>query len=318
MSIVIPVYNVENYVGECLSSIVTQEFDRSLYEIVVINDGTQDNSMSIVKQYAQDYPGIIVFEQDNKGLSAARSLGMQKAHGVFVWFVDSDDFLVPGAITRVLNLIASCRDCNLFVFPTLWRYQDSGKTEIDMHSESCSGEGREFLRDGKSPSWIVPRFIIRRSLFTNKSLFFPVGKLHEDVYFGPVLLYLSGDTRIEQGPVYVYRKRPNSIMTARSVRSSYDMLSMYYLLKAFKKESVSSEDSLWFDQLLVRVLLDTYKVSKELIGTESFSRFYKENASVIIGEYKSLHNKRSFIRKQGDLFMFRFPSLYFLLPDKIQ
>ena len=93
LSIIIPVYNVEAYVGRTLKSVFDTVVSPTDFEVIVINDGTRDGSMRIVRQYA-DRPNITILEQENQGLSAARMNGLAVAKGDYVWFVDSDDWLV--------------------------------------------------------------------------------------------------------------------------------------------------------------------------------------------------------------------------------
>lgn len=102
ISIIVPVYNVEQYLAECLESLVSQ--DMSDYEIICIEDCSEDNSMSILKEYAQKYSNIkIIRHTTNKGLSAARNSGIKAARGEYLQFVDSDDMLVKGACKKLYN-----------------------------------------------------------------------------------------------------------------------------------------------------------------------------------------------------------------------
>lgn len=87
LSIIIPVYNVAPYVEKCLRSCAEQDIPSEDYEIIVINDGTPDNSLEIVERVAKDYPNIIIHSQDNAELSAARNKGLSLAKAKYVWFV---------------------------------------------------------------------------------------------------------------------------------------------------------------------------------------------------------------------------------------
>ena len=90
LSIVIPVYNVELYIRKCIESVLCLPFSKSDYEIIVVNDGTPDNSMDIVKEY-ESYSNIHIISQENKGLGGARNTGLRSAKGEWVYFLDSDD-----------------------------------------------------------------------------------------------------------------------------------------------------------------------------------------------------------------------------------
>ena len=99
LSIIIPVYNVERYVEKCIRSCEMQ--DVTDFELVVVNDGSTDNSLSIVEQVSKEYENIAIITQKNQGLSAARNAGLQVARGEYVWFVDSDDWIEPNCLGRI-------------------------------------------------------------------------------------------------------------------------------------------------------------------------------------------------------------------------
>lgn len=92
LSIIVPIYNAEKYIEECLNSCLAQDIDSSDYEIVCVNDGSEDNSLDILKKYEKSH-NIVVVDQKNAGVSSARNKGLLSAKGDFVWFVDSDDFI---------------------------------------------------------------------------------------------------------------------------------------------------------------------------------------------------------------------------------
>ena len=93
LSIIIPVYNVEAYVGETLDSVFDTAASTEAFEVIVVNDGTEDGSMDVVLRYASK-PNLKIIEQGNQGLSAARLRGLSAAEGDYVWFIDSDDYLM--------------------------------------------------------------------------------------------------------------------------------------------------------------------------------------------------------------------------------
>lgn len=92
-SIIIPVYNAAGYVSKCLDSLLEQDIDKSRYEIICINDGSTDNSLAVLNRYAQQHHNITVIDKSNSGVSATRNLGLEKASGKYVWFVDADDWV---------------------------------------------------------------------------------------------------------------------------------------------------------------------------------------------------------------------------------
>lgn len=115
ISIIIPCYNVEAYVTQCLSSIVNQTY--SNLEIICINDGSKDNTLNIIRQFALKDPRMVVIDQDNRGISATRNVGVNYASGDFIVFVDADDWLSLDALE---SLIGGMEDYDLLVF-SYWR-----------------------------------------------------------------------------------------------------------------------------------------------------------------------------------------------------
>ena len=103
VSIIIPVYNSENFIPKCLDTILNQETKYD-YEVICINDGSKDHSGEILKQYQDKYPErLIVFEQENQGISAARNKGIILANGEYVGFIDNDDTVAPDYIEHILH-----------------------------------------------------------------------------------------------------------------------------------------------------------------------------------------------------------------------
>ena len=114
LSIIVPVYNVEKYVRSCIESIFKQGLDEDRFEVIIVNDGTKDGSMKVVRQFA-DRPNLTILEQENQGLSAARMKGCSVAGGEYLWFVDSDDYLVEDGVGKVLALLRSHSDAEVLM-----------------------------------------------------------------------------------------------------------------------------------------------------------------------------------------------------------
>ena len=93
LSIIVPVYNTEKYLETCLESLLNQDIDKSMYEIICVNDGSTDGSFAILKEYAKQYDNIVLIDKENEGVSIARNIGLEKARGDYVWFIDADDWV---------------------------------------------------------------------------------------------------------------------------------------------------------------------------------------------------------------------------------
>src|SRR5690554_3713943 len=103
ISLIIPVYNVEKYLEKCLNSCMNQDISEEEYEIIIVNDGTKDSSLSIALKFEQKYKNIKVYSQENQGLSAARNKGLSLAKGEYVWFIDSDDWIKENCLKSITD-----------------------------------------------------------------------------------------------------------------------------------------------------------------------------------------------------------------------
>ena len=104
LSIIIPAYNVDQYLDRCIESCESQDIHQNDYEIIIVNDGSCDKSLNIANALANKYSNVNVISQENQGLSIARNTGMTLAKGNYIWFVDSDDYIVKNCVGSVLAL----------------------------------------------------------------------------------------------------------------------------------------------------------------------------------------------------------------------
>ena len=104
LSIIIPVYKVEEYLAKCLDSVLEQGMDLATYEVIVINDGSPDNSKEIIESYLPNHPNLIFIDQENQGVSVARNKGLDRATGEFILFVDPDDAVFEHSIPPLLQI----------------------------------------------------------------------------------------------------------------------------------------------------------------------------------------------------------------------
>jgi glycosyltransferase involved in cell wall biosynthesis len=149
LSIVIPVYNSSNYLDDCLGSLLDQDLNKDKYEIICVNDGSTDNSLDILKLYAEKHQNIKVINQENKGHSTARNVGLKAAKGKYVWFVDSDDFIDGNSLSTIISYMEK-NDIDFLTIglrnvlnETHYNISKNLKSEIILenqpHNFACSG-----------------------------------------------------------------------------------------------------------------------------------------------------------------------------------
>ena len=132
VSVIIPVYNVEKYLKECLDSVVNQTFED--IEIICVNDGSSDSSLSILEQYACQDDRIIIFSQENKGLGASRNVGLNIAKGKYVLFVDSDDYLELNALKELYD-ISEEKSLDVLIFKLINFYDETKESFCETYHE---------------------------------------------------------------------------------------------------------------------------------------------------------------------------------------
>lgn len=217
ISIVVPCYNVEKYLRDCLDSIVSQSYTN--FEVVCVNDGSTDNSLNILKEYSMNDPRIKIICQDNKGPSAARNTGIKNSIGKYICFVDSDDMLAPDALEK-MYYISENKNLDLLRFEEKFIYDDKKlQKEWKRKVPSITYD----LMDGKElftklvsiddmPVYCWKFFIKLENLKMN-NFSFPEGLIFEDTITCPVFYFNSKRAYIIREQLYFYRRRTQSITT---------------------------------------------------------------------------------------------------------
>lgn len=185
LSIIVPVYNVEKYIERCLLSLLNQDIPKSEYEIIVVNDGTPDNSADIAQSIADKNENIIVIHRENGGLSAARNTGMEYVHGEYVMFVDSDDYIEPNVLASIFKS-ANSGNVDMLAFSTCRRRKDNQINWVHTFNDYLDGtsvtDGITLLRKGFEPT-SVWTYLYKTEFLNSYSFRFKEGIIHEDIEF---------------------------------------------------------------------------------------------------------------------------------------
>lgn len=222
LSIIIPVYNVEEYISRCLDSIYTQNIDEKYFEVITVDDGTKDNSVEIIKRYQEKHKNLILFSQENTGLSGARNAGLKLASGEYIWFVDSDDWLTDKALETVFNVIE--RKYDVISTTLIYSYDDSTSNypERTLNCDKFIEPSDYILNYSLGAS---QRYIIKHEYLLKHKLVFFTGILHEDGEFGPRLVAHCNYIYLLAQPVYHYYQRATgSIMSSWKLKNSEDLI----------------------------------------------------------------------------------------------
>lgn len=236
LSIIIPVYNVEQYIGRCLQSCLCQpHVTAEDYELVIVNDGTKDNSMAVVEKMTSGCPNITIINQPNQGLSMARNAGLKAAKGEYVWFVDSDDWIEEGCLSDIIERLEQTK---VDLLQLQYRNVYSDGTPSDEHYAIINGvaSGKEwFVRNEYFAA--VPFMVYRRELLLKHNLTFYPGIYHEDSEFKPRVVFLSSSCASYDKVAYNYFKGNNSSITAvLKMRNGIDLFTVMNSLYSFVDE----------------------------------------------------------------------------------
>lgn len=233
ISVVIPVYNVEKYLEECVDSVLQQTY--SNYEIILVDDGATDKSGTICDCYAKKYDCVKVIHQKNGGLSAARNTGLREATGKYVYFLDSDDYIEDKTLEKLIE-IAENENADVvffdgFVFftdceenPNVWKYERTKKYK--------SQKGRDILKElllTDEYRTAVPLMLLRTAYLREYQLTFRESILHEDELFTFLVYNADGMVCHCHEELYARRMRPASIMTSSGMIRRYESMFQIYM-----------------------------------------------------------------------------------------
>ena len=290
LTIIIPVYNTAKYIADCLSSIFNYQKEHVFFEVIIIDDGSTDNSADIISSFCASYSNLHYYYQENQGVSVARMNGVSHAQGDYIWFVDSDDYLIPNALEVLIKTMGSNPSTDVFVAPMHLTFED-GREEFDTQhlDKEYDTIGKDLLMENNLFSIGPPQFIVKRSLFEYNWLYFPTGVRFEDEYYSRILKYHATHFHVLKQSLYVYRQWNGSHMNSISMSDATDVITIYQHLDRFANEEVSSEDQSCFRYNIVSFLLECYTRFLSHTGTQEFSRFKKQYQNYIFAEWWKYH-----------------------------
>lgn len=241
ISIIVPVYNVEKYLNQCLDSIVSQEFSYN-FEVICVNDGSTDGSKLILEKYTKKYSNVKLVEQKNCGLSAARNTGFRNSIGKYIMFIDSDDYLENNNVISMLYNEVTENNLDFIIADFEYDYEDKNKNyRIDRETtiKNCIMEGRELFDKGiKSNSImsIVWNKLYSREFLDKNNLYFYEGILYEDMEFTPKAYYLAERVKYIDEKIIMYRQREGSIMSTINEKRVVDFIKVADSLQQFNRK----------------------------------------------------------------------------------
>lgn len=289
-SIIVPVYNVDQYLAQCIESVVEQDHDD--YELVLIDDGSTDSSASICDAYATRFSQIKVIHKKNDGLSEARNTGIRNAGGQYIIFLDGDDFLLEHSLRKIEVYLRKQGDSDLILAHLVRLYNNEIRVEDDIFYNSKAPQifhGIDYM------AWLIKRsdmiwsssatiyrraFLLEHHIYFNKKI-----ACAEDLDFYFQAMLVSKVTHVYNGAFICYRVgRQGSIMTRKSESSIYDTLYIYSKWFYRIKRMVANEQS---KRIVCQMLCNNYIKKIHFIGLfgirkqKRLVQFVKSNRGII-------------------------------------
>lgn len=271
ISVIVPVYKVEKYIAACLESILKQTY--SNLEIIVVNDGSPDNAMSIVEEYAAKDSRIKCYSKENGGLSSARNCGLERMSGAFYTFVDSDDEIMPETIERLYCLIQET-NVDISMCGRIVRYQRRDVKKFCDEMIICGKYNiyRAFLR------YQIPHSAWAKLYRAKDKLLFEEGIIHEETeYLSRFLLNVNKIACCSYAG-YVYYMRSDSILHTALSKKNFDYA---YIIN--KTEKLLTNEGMLCVEEFIRFKTEGYlKILKRAIISKKYAEFAKECIPLIV------------------------------------
>lgn len=279
-SFIIPVYNVERYLPECIESILNQSF--KCYEIILVNDGSTDKSLEICDYFQRKDARVKILNKENEGLAETRNKGIKIASGEYLIFLDSDDHLEKkgNGLSELFNIL-KCKDIDVLLF-NLVPFSLNEKMEylyyrVPKFKEIKETENLSIIFKKRIYLASACNKIVRREVVTKNHLKFPTGKLSEDISWGGDLLKSAKTIKFYPIDLYFYRKnRENSITFRTSRKNLLDILEQIKSHYSFMNSNENYKNKILIDEFYSFYYLSCIK---QMCEHEEFS--YNEIVSLL-------------------------------------
>lgn len=242
LSIIIPIYNTSECLHRCLDSIVIQDLSKDMYEIIAVNDGSTDDSLNILQEYAKKHKHIKIINKTNGGVSSARNRGIEEAIGDYLIFIDADDSIRTGSLSAIYNHCQIYESEIIVTTSFLSEYKEnySWRNLFQDHSiiRCIDAVNKGYIRGS------VCGCIIKKSLIVNNRIEFPIGILNgEDTIFMFLCMYYAGNMNFVYIPFYNVLGRTNSasrVYSVERVKKSISTIETAYILTNYNNKENES------------------------------------------------------------------------------
>ena len=314
VSLIIPVYNVEKYIRQCLESVAAQTFKD--IEVIVIDNNSPDNSAQIIKEFTKKYSNFKMYKRIGGGLGGARNEGIKHSSGEYLVFLDSDDYIKPNAIEELVKAVdenaADMAGCLTDLVDTQGRLVKSGfDNKMDFIIDAQKDGKKKMLQivGNMACAW---RKIIKRSVIVNNNIFFPENVPYEDVAFISTCAVLSNKYVQIPLSLWNYRYVPTSISNTKSELGPKSHFNNFDIMRTFLKEKglYSSEIADEFEYRLLKMIIGGEEAGNGGLKKLSKDRI-KEFFCLARGFYLNL--PQDFFKNRNLVFRLKFKFFTFAL-----
>ena len=298
LSIIVPVYNVEKYLEECLDSLQNQNGKKDIYEIICIDDGSTDKSGVILDGYAERFSNINVFHKENGGVSSARNVGLKNAKGKYIWFVDSDDLIAHDSIKLIVSGIKNNDYPDTFYIGVNSFKDDNVNLDVIL----------DFSEDpSKYAGWMFTE-IIKSEIIINNSLLFDENVFYgeDDIFCVFVEQHVKTTAKLDM-VIYYYRQREGSALHSAITNKNIERF-----IKTYKSDLLyaNNYDFFWYKKDAVYRMMPnlmafiaeqpikySFKIIKQLKESDLFP--LKKDYKTWLKQNNSKVNKVKWIRQHS-------------------
>ncbi|MBP3463609.1 MAG: glycosyltransferase [Clostridia bacterium] len=232
LSVIVPIYNAEKYIERCLKSILSQTFKD--LEIILVNDGSTDNSQEIIEKYSSKYPDLIkFFAKENGGQATARNLGIEKASGEYIAFVDIDDYLELDAYEKAIEYIEK-NNLDIVCFD-FWEVINGQKVDKEHYGINANDNARKYIVSESSPV----NKVMKAEIFKKNGVRFLENYIYEDLATMPILAKYTSNIGFLSERLYDYDIHENSTMRQKEYNSKLE--NIFVAVERLYKEFIDTE-----------------------------------------------------------------------------
>lgn len=311
ISIIVPVYNVDTYLDNCIKSIVSQDF--SEYEVILVDDGSTDQSGEICDKYARNYSQVKVIHQDNKGLGGARNTGIDAACGEYLLFVDSDDSIKENMLSFLYDTATDNNsDMVLFGMDYIDEQGNIIETKCPLSSgiRNITSDERISLFSDNPYAW---NKLYKRELFIKNNIRYPERMWYEDLCVTPKVILCSERLTLIDKVFYNYLQRNGSIMHIKNTDRNADMITVISDILAFYREKGVFDKFykyLCYMTVMHMMVLCTLRVASDNIHHPLLKQFYDFTACNFSDFKTNSYTKEKLTFRHKVIFMFSKRKMY--------